>query len=72
MELCQFDIMDVRLIIRFFTFGVDFYMTKRTLRGTNYKRIKVSGFRARMSSATGRRVLRLRRKKGRAKISVSS
>nr|QUE29918.1 ribosomal protein L34 [Erythrocladia irregularis] len=47
-------------------------MTKRTLRGTNYKRIKVSGFRSRMKTATGRRVLRLRRKRGRAKLSVSS
>nr|QUE29317.1 ribosomal protein L34 [Erythrotrichia longistipitata] len=47
-------------------------MTKRTLRGTNYKRIKISGFRARMSTPTGRRVLKLRRKRGRAKLSVSS
>nr|QUE28719.1 ribosomal protein L34 [Porphyrostromium japonicum] len=47
-------------------------MTKRTLRGTNHKRVKISGFRSRMSTPTGRRVLRLRRKKGRAKLSVSS
>nr|QUE28016.1 ribosomal protein L34 [Sahlingia subintegra] len=47
-------------------------MTKRTLRGTNYKRIKISGFRARMSTPTGRRILKLRRKRGRAKLSASS
>nr|QUE29139.1 ribosomal protein L34 [Erythrotrichia welwitschii] len=47
-------------------------MTKRTLRGTNYKRIKISGFRARMSTPTGRRVLKLRRQRRRSKLTVSS
>jgi large subunit ribosomal protein L34 len=45
-------------------------MTKRTLRGTNLKKIRVSGFRARMASKTGRRILNLRRKKGRAQLTV--
>jgi ribosomal protein L34 len=43
-------------------------MTKHTLRGTRLKRIKKSGFRARMNSATGERVLRLRRRKKRNKL----
>ena len=45
-------------------------MTQRTLRGTNLKRVRTSGFRARMASKTGRRVINLRRKKGRAKLTV--
>ncbi|MGG6294492.1 50S ribosomal protein L34 [Leptolyngbya sp. AN02str] len=47
-------------------------MTKRTLGGTSRKRRRVSGFRARMRSHTGRRVIRSRRRKGRARLSVSS
>ena len=45
-------------------------MTQRTLRGTFLKRVKVSGFRARMSSRTGRKVINSRRKKQRAKLTV--
>jgi large subunit ribosomal protein L34 len=45
-------------------------MTKRTLRGTNLKRIKTSGFRLRMESKTGRRILNARRRKGRKKLTV--
>ncbi len=45
-------------------------MTKRTLGGTNRKRKRTSGFRARMRSATGRRVLNARRGKGRHRLSV--
>ena len=41
-------------------------MTKRTLRGSKLKAIKVIGFRARMGTANGRKVLARRRKKGRA------
>ena len=40
-------------------------MTKRTLRGTNLKKAKVSGFRARNKTAAGRAVLKSRRKRGR-------
>jgi ribosomal protein L34 len=43
-------------------------MTKHTLQGTRLKRVKKSGFRARMSSPTGERVLRLRRRKKRNKL----
>ena len=40
-------------------------MTKRTLRGTNVKRIRTSGYRARSKSASGRKVLKLRRQRKR-------
>nr|ARO91227.1 50S ribosomal protein L34 [Rhodochaete parvula]ASK39688.1 ribosomal protein L34 [Rhodochaete parvula] len=46
-------------------------MTKQTLNGTKRKRIKTSGFRARMKTATGRRVIRLRRQKGRIRLATS-
>ncbi|MGY4590242.1 large subunit ribosomal protein L34 [Thermostichus sp. MS-CIW-40] len=46
-------------------------MTQRTLRGTNRRRIRVSGFRARMRTASGRQVLRQRRAKGRYRLAVS-
>jgi large subunit ribosomal protein L34 len=45
-------------------------MTKRTLRGTNLKKIRVSGFRSRMQTKTGRRILNARRRKGRNKLTV--
>ncbi|NJK61987.1 MAG: 50S ribosomal protein L34 [Synechococcaceae cyanobacterium SM2_3_1] len=45
-------------------------MTKRTLEGTNRKRLRVSGFRKRMQTAAGRNVLRRRRSKGRARLAV--
>ena len=45
-------------------------MTKRTLEGTSRKRKRVSGFRVRMRGNTGRRVIRSRRKRGRARLSV--
>ena len=45
-------------------------MTKRTLRGTNLKKVRTSGFRSRMSSKTGRRIINSRRKKGRSKLTV--
>ena len=45
-------------------------MTKRTLEGTSRKRKRVSGFRVRMRSHTGRRVIRARRRKGRARLAV--
>ncbi|MDJ1180287.1 50S ribosomal protein L34 [Roseofilum sp. BLCC_M91] len=45
-------------------------MSKRTLEGTNRKQKRTSGFRARMRSHTGRRVIRSRRKKGRHRLAV--
>lgn len=43
-------------------------MTQRTLHGTRLKKVRVSGFRARMKSKTGRRVINARRKKRTLKI----
>jgi large subunit ribosomal protein L34 len=45
-------------------------MTKRTLEGTNRKQKRTSGFRARMRSATGQNVIKARRRRGRARLSV--
>jgi large subunit ribosomal protein L34 len=45
-------------------------MTQRTLHGTNLKKVRVSGFRARMASKSGRKILNARRRKGRAKLTV--
>ncbi|NMF85531.1 MAG: 50S ribosomal protein L34 [Leptolyngbya sp. LCM1.Bin17] len=45
-------------------------MSKRTLRGTNRKQKRTSGFRARMRSHTGQNVIKARRRKGRAKLAV--
>nr|YP_009294530.1 ribosomal protein L34 [Asparagopsis taxiformis]AOM66013.1 ribosomal protein L34 [Asparagopsis taxiformis] len=45
-------------------------MTKSTLQGTNRKRIKTSGFRARMKTASGRKIIRLRRQKKRQRIGL--
>jgi large subunit ribosomal protein L34 len=46
-------------------------MTKRTLGGTNRKAIRVSGFRARMQTKNGRKVIKNRRSRGRKKLSIS-
>jgi large subunit ribosomal protein L34 len=45
-------------------------MTKRTLRGTNRKRIKTSGFRTRMKTPSGKRIIQAKRRKKRKKIAI--
>nr|QWK42939.1 ribosomal protein L34 [Saccharina subsessilis] len=45
-------------------------MTKRTLGGTNRKVVAVSGFRARMKSKQGCKVINNRRRKKRKSLSI--
>lgn len=45
-------------------------MAQQTLQGTSRKRKRVSGFRVRMRTKNGRAVIKARRKKGRARLSV--
>ena len=45
-------------------------MTKRTLRGSVRKKKRTSGFRARMQTPTGRRVVRARRGRGRVRLTT--
>ncbi|RZK48117.1 MAG: 50S ribosomal protein L34 [Pedobacter sp.] len=47
-------------------------MSKHTLTGRRKKVLKVSGFRARLASKSGRKILQKRRKKGRWKLALSA
>jgi large subunit ribosomal protein L34 len=44
--------------------------TKRTLEGTNRKAIRKSGFRARMATKSGSKVLNNRRRKNRKRLTI--
>jgi large subunit ribosomal protein L34 len=46
-------------------------MSKSTLNGTRLKALKVSGFRARLATKQGRKILKNRRMKGRYKLAIS-
>lgn len=46
-------------------------MTKRTFGGTKRKAKRVSGFRARMQTKSGKQIIQARRRKGRKKLSIS-
>lgn len=45
-------------------------MAQQTLKGTNRKKKRVSGFRVRMRTKNGQAIIRARRKKGRSRLSV--
>jgi large subunit ribosomal protein L34 len=45
-------------------------MAKFTLNGSRLKAIKVSGFRARLATKSGRNILKSRRRKGRKRLSI--
>tara|TARA_B100000497_G_C7687811_1_gene417242 strand:- start:2300 stop:2518 length:219 start_codon:yes stop_codon:yes gene_type:complete len=50
---------------------ITIFMTKRTLSNKSRRSIlKVSGFRARMATAQGKKIIRNRRKKGRKKLAI--
>nr|YP_010337603.1 ribosomal protein L34 [Dixoniella grisea]UNJ17188.1 ribosomal protein L34 [Dixoniella grisea] len=43
-------------------------MTRKTLEGTKRKKIRKSGFRTRMKTHNGKKIIKSRRKKGRYKL----
>ena len=45
-------------------------MSKHTLNGTRRKVVNISGFRARIATKSGRKVLKNRRRKGRWKLTI--
>lgn len=47
-------------------------MSKRTLEGTKRKAKRVSGFRARMKTTSGKKIIKMRRHKKRKRLSISN
>jgi large subunit ribosomal protein L34 len=47
-------------------------MSKNTLNGTRRKAIKTSGFRARIGTKSGRKILKKRRSKGRWRLTIQN
>jgi large subunit ribosomal protein L34 len=45
-------------------------MSKNTLNGSRIKVIKTSGFRARLATKSGRKILKNRRRKGRRRLPI--
>lgn len=45
-------------------------MSKNTLNGSRIKVVKTSGFRARLATKSGRKILRNRRRRGRRKLAI--
>ena len=45
-------------------------MSKHTLNGSRRKVIKTSGFRSRLATKSGRKILRTRRRRGRWKLAI--
>jgi ribosomal protein L34 len=45
-------------------------MTKRTLRGSKLKKVRASGFRSRLKSSGGKKVLKARRQRKRKLLSL--
>lgn len=47
-------------------------MPKKVTLGTNKKAINISGFRSRISTKAGQKILKRRQKKGRYRLTISS
>ena len=46
-------------------------MTKRTLRGSKLKKVRTSGFRSRLKTSAGKKVLKARRQRKRKFLSIN-